>query len=443
MSDRALRHFAEKFLWRSLVSAAVEHGVLRQSQCLGRSTWSHDYRSAHGRAKRSAVATGTAVVLFLLLFLPQTMTSVPVDEVRRVLVFNDLGSVSSPGFAAMDQAIFTSLEESPYRIEFYNENLETTLFPDTDSQHDFKEWYVHKYHDRKPDVIIAVGQASLKFMIESHDTAFPNIPIIFCGSTQEMVGELKPNSQFTGVWAVAEPEKTLTAALKLQPDTKHVVVVGGAGAFDRYVEDIVKKSLRNYESKLEFTYFTGLDMPTLLERLKHLPNNTIVFHTSIMQDAAGARFIDATQSVPMVASASNAPVFVVDDVDLGKGTVGGNLLSWAATGRLAARMAVRVLNGEKPQDIPVVKISNAYTFDWRALRRWGFKESDLPPGSLVLYRQPTFWQIYKRYIIAGIFLIVAQALIIIGLLRQRTQRKFQPPMTAQSRFTRPPKCWRC
>jgi PAS domain S-box-containing protein len=114
---------------------------------------------------------------------------------------------------------------------------------------------------------------------------------------------------------------------------------------------------------------------------------------------------------------------VIDDVDLGSGTVGGNLLSWAATGQIAASIALRVLNGERPEDIPIVKSPNVYTFDWRALQRWGFKESDLPPGSVVLYRQPTFWEIYKRYIIAGIFLLVAQALIIIGLLWQRAERK--------------------
>jgi PAS domain S-box-containing protein len=362
-------------------------------------------------------------VVLLLLLLPQTVTAAPAKEVRRVLVFNDLGSISSPGFAAIDQAIFASLEKSTYQIEFYNENLETTLFSDADSQREFKEWYVHKYRDRKPDVIIVVGHSSLKFMVESHQTAFPNVPIIFCGSTEEMVNGLKLNSQFTGVWAVADPEKTLNAALQLKPDTKNVVVVGGVGAFDRYVEAIVKKSLRNYESKLEFTYLTDLGMPALLERLKHLSSNTIVFHTSIMQDAAGARFIDATQSVPMVASVANAPVFVIDDVDLGSGTVGGNLLSWAATGQIAASMALKVLNGEKPQDIPIVKSPNVYMFDWRALQRWGFKESDLPPDSLILYRRPTFWQLYKRYIVASIFLLAAQALIILGLLWQRAERK--------------------
>jgi PAS domain S-box-containing protein len=365
----------------------------------------------------------TAVFVLLLLFVPEITAAASAKEVRRVLVFNDLGSISSPGFAAMDQAIFAGLEKSAYQIEFYNENLETTLFSDADSQSRLREWYFQKYRDRKPDVIIAVGQGSLNFMIESHETAFPNIPIIFCGSTEEMVDELKPDSHFTGVWAVADPEKTLNAALRLQPGIKQVVVVGGVGAFDRYLEAIVKKSLRNYESKLEFTYLTDSEMPALLERLKHLPEQTIVFHTSIMLDTAGAHFIDASQSVPMVASAANAPVFIVDDVDLGSGTVGGNLLSWANTGQVAASMALRVLNGEKPQDIPVVKSPNVYMFDWRALQHWGFKESDLPPGSLVLYRQPTFWQLYKRYIVAGIFLLVMQALIIIGLLWQRAQRK--------------------
>jgi len=60
-----------------------------------------------------------------------------------------------------------------------------------------------------------------------------------------------------------------------------------------------KQVLRNYETKLDFTYLTDLAMPTLLEQLQHLPSNTIVFHTAISQDAAGERFVDSTQSVTL------------------------------------------------------------------------------------------------------------------------------------------------
>ena len=67
-----------------------------------------------------------------------------------------------------------------------------------------------------------------------------------------------------------------TALHSCYPPTKHVVVVGGVGAYDRYLERLVKRSLQNYESKFEFSYRTDQDMPTLLGRLSRLPSDTIV-----------------------------------------------------------------------------------------------------------------------------------------------------------------------
>jgi PAS domain S-box-containing protein len=142
-----------------------------------------------------------------------------------------------------------------------------------------------------------------------------------------------------------------------------------------------------------------------------------------MEDAAGARFIDANQSLPMLVRAANAPVFVLEDVDFGSGAVGGNVLSWAATGQIAASMALKILNGERPEGISIVKSTNVYMFDWRALRRWGFKESNLPPGSVLLYRQPSVWELYSGYIIGSISLILVEALLIFGLLWQRARRR--------------------
>jgi PAS domain S-box-containing protein len=374
--------------------------------------------------RRRAAPLICVVVVVLAAFLPpQASSAGAAREVRRVLIINVFDPLSSPGVATLDQGIIASLESSPYQIELYSEDLEMTLFPDEAHQHQFREWYTRKYHDRKLDVIVAVGLEPIRFMALSHKVSFPDTPIVFCGSTEEMLGQLKLDSDFTGLWEVAQPEKTLIAALRLQPSTKHVVVVGGVGAYDRYLEAIARESFRKYESRFDFLYLTDLDMPTLLERLKHLPDGTIVYHTSLMQDAAGARFIDATQSVPLIARASRAPVFVVDDVDLGRGAVGGDLLSFASDGRVVGEMAVRVLNGEKPQDIPIAKGANVYMFDWQALQRWGLKESDLPPGSIMLNRQPTVWESFEAYFIGGISLILLEALLIGGLVRQRARRR--------------------
>jgi len=166
-----------------------------------------------------------------------------------------------------------------------------------------------------------------------------------------------------------------------------------------------------------------LTMPALLERLRKLPRDTVVYHTAISQDAAGERFIDSAQAVPLVVSAANAPVFVIDDVDLRSGALGGHLVNWADDASAAAGMAVRILNGERAQDIPVVTSKNKYMFDWQTLKRWGIKESSLPPGSIVINRQPTFWELYKWYVISGISLIVVEGILIFGLLWQRRRAK--------------------
>jgi signal transduction histidine kinase/ABC-type uncharacterized transport system substrate-binding protein len=410
---------------RFVVSASVEDRLACEFR-LGSST-----DSAHRPQQRASFALVlVAVAGFLFL---QALLAQPTRTVRRVLIFNDFGPISSPGIAALDQAIAIGLATSPHQIELYNENLEATLFPDDASQHRFREWYIRKYEDRKPDVIITVGPASLRFMIELHERSFPNTPVIFCGTTEEMINQLKPDSHFTGVWGVAQPEKTLIAALHLQPDTKHVVVVGGTGAFDRSLEALTKKSLRKYESQFEFTYLTDLDMPTLLERLKRLPSKTIVYHTSIMEDASGAHFIDATQAVPMVADAANAPVFATDDVDVGKGTVGGYVVSWAADGQVAAGMAVRILDGVKPQEIPVVRNNNVYLFDWRVLRRWGFKESDLPPGSTVIFRELSVWERTKWIWISGLLIIFG--LSILAAYLQFSRKQLKQARDAQSQLS--------
>jgi len=390
----------------------------QEERIVGRCNPAQSYFS---ESVRAAGCTLILSVIAVALLVSRSAAGSPMREIRRVLIINDIGIISSPGFAEIDQAVLTGLQKSPYRIELYQESLDLILFPDRVSQGRFQEEIIQKYSARKPDVIIAAGPESLKFIAELYDK-FQGTPVVFCTIWGGVPDELRHGMPFTGVLAQLRPEGTLNVALHLLPKTKHVVVVGGVGKFDEGWEAIAKQSFHNYESKLEFTYLFDLTMPALLERLKHLPSDTIVFHTAISQDAAGERFIDSAQSIPMVASAANAPVFVMDDVDLTAGTVGGDLVNWADDARIAAEIAVRVLNGENPQDIPVVTSNHAYMFDWRALKRWGMNEKNLPPGNMVLHRQPSFWELYKQYVVAAIFLILVQSAAIVGLLWQRARR---------------------
>jgi PAS domain S-box-containing protein len=167
---------------------------------------------------------------------------------------------------------------------------------------------------------------------------------------------------------------------------------------------------------------TNAPVPELLERLKHLPRHTIVLLLSFARDVEGTGF-KSSEIGPLVAKAANAPVFSLYDVFLGHGEVGGYLSDLNQQGKVAGGMALKILQGEKPQDIPRVKGINTYMFDWRAVKRWGLKESDIPAGSIVLNRQPTVWESYRAYILGGISLVLVETLLIGGLLWQRKRRR--------------------
>src|SRR4029077_2415876 len=340
-----------------------------------------------------------------------------VKRIRRVLDFYEVGA-HYPAIALIDQGISETLRNSPYQIELYREYLDTALFPDPATQREFREWYSRKYRDRKPDLIIAVGPSALEFMLVAHEAFFRDIPVVFCTSTEAVADRARLDSHFTGMWDEPEPAKALETYLRLRPGTKHVFLVGGTSPYDRSIQTLYRERLQNYESKLDFKYLTDLAMPQLLDQLRHLPDHSVVLYLGILRDAAGTQFIDATEAGPMVAQSANAPVFTFADINLGHGEAGGNVINVADEGRVAGATALRIIGGEKPQDIPIARTVNVYTFDWRALKRWGIRESALPPGSILINRQPHFWELYKQYVLVGILIFLAQAMAILGLLWQ-------------------------
>jgi signal transduction histidine kinase/ABC-type uncharacterized transport system substrate-binding protein len=354
-------------------------------------------------------------------FLSQPIGAEPPKEIRRVLILNEVG-ISYPGIAIINAEIQAALNDSPYRLEFYSEYMDTGLFPDPADQQEFRDFYLRKYQNRKPQVIITVGPSPLKFMEEVHQRAFPGVPIVFCLPVGGAPGAPALDSDFTGVENDMAPPKTLEIALRLRPGTEHVVVVnGGIADFDKQQLTSIKQQLKAFTDHLDITYMTKLAMPDLLERLRHLPSHTLVLLATISLDAAGTRFT-ARDYGPMV-DAANAPVFSLFDVHMNHGEVGGYLSSLSEQGKVAGAIALRLLSGAKPQDIPRVNGVNAYMFDWRALKRWGLRESDLPPESVVLFREISVWERTKRVWISGLLIILSLALLATYLHYSRAELK--------------------
>jgi signal transduction histidine kinase len=381
----------------------------------------------HGGTGPGQLLGGTRHLWILLaalaaaFFLSQPIGAEPPKEIRRILILNEVGT-SYPGITIINGGIQAALNDSPYRLEFYSEYMDTGLFPDLADQQEFRDFYLRKYQNRKPHLIITVGPSPLKFMQEVHQRAFPGVPIVFCLPALGAPGAPALDSDFTGVENDMAAAKTLELALRLRPGTEHVVVVnGGIADFDKQQLASIKQDLKAFTDHLDITYLTKLAMPDLLERLRHLPSHTLVLLTTVSLDAAGTRFT-SRDSGPMV-DAANAPVFSLFDVHINHGEVGGYLSSLSEQGKVAGAMALKLLCGAKPQDIPRVDGANTYMFDWRALKRWGLRDSDLPPESVVLFREISVWERTKRIWISGLLIILSLALLATYLHYSRAELK--------------------
>jgi signal transduction histidine kinase len=123
-------------------------------------------------------------------------------------------------------------------------------------------------------------------------------------------------------------------------------------------------------------------------------------------------------------AASRAPINGIFQHQVGLGIVGGRLYQGELEGVEGARVAARILRGEPASSIPPLVIGTREPmYDWRELRRWGFDESRLPPGSVVLFRQPTAWERYRWHVVAAAAVVATQAAMIFALWFQLRRRR--------------------
>lgn len=311
---------------------------------------------------------------------------------------------------------------SPTHLQFFYEAQDSFRISTEKYEGGLVELLRQKYEGEHIDLIYALGPPALRFLLKHQDKLFANTPIIFLLTDQRRVSDLTMGANVTGVSGKIELKPTLDVALRLQPRTQRVVLIAGTAPLDTGLVDQAHEEFRGYEGKVDFTDLIGLPIEELRSRVSNLPENSIVFYLTINSDNTGKTY-NNLETLTLLTSSSNAPIYSVSQTFMGSGMVGGRLIDYEAIGTRAAEMGLRVLGGESPQNIPSQVVPNTTMFDWRVLQRFGIDYRQLPAESVVRFRNPTFWELYKWRVAGAISLIILQALLIVGLLINRSRRR--------------------
>jgi signal transduction histidine kinase len=362
----------------------------------------------------------------LLLALPGLLCSLAraqTSHKRNVLILSEVG-LSHSLTSVITQQIDAGVEETPDRhVELYSESLDLSSFPLKPSRDEARAWIDKKYGSYKLDVVVALGPGAIDFLSMYTQSLFLDVPIVICGASPAQLSNPKLDSRFTGTWMQLEPRKTLELALHLFPDTRHIFVVGGSSSFDKIAVSLTKSAITSIHTKAEIRYLTDMEMSALLKQLGELPSHSIELYTSFFEDAAGNKFLNSTKALPAIAAASNAPDFGMSDTYIGHGIVGGYVMPFEKQGKVTAQIVSELLDGKKPQEIPMQTISGVYMFDWHELQAWHIPERTLPAGSIVMLREPSLWERTKWTWITVLVIIFGLSALAAYLQRSRKQLK--------------------
>jgi signal transduction histidine kinase len=369
-----------------------------------------------------ALQIRASVVLMLaaLLCAGTRSAGAQVASPRTVLTIHS-GAESFPSNPLLDLGIRDRLAvESGVSIDYLAEYLESDLFPTEAATLAFKDYLRRKYQGRTIDVVIAMTDNALRFVLDHRGELFPNAPVIFFALAAPDETTRNVGGGITGVTVAIAYSETLKLALALHPSTQHVFVVARRAANQSL--DNVRAEFGRFSGQVRITYVAEATLPLLLSTVRTIPPGSLILYIWHGQAEPGS-VVDSVAVARLVADAATVPVYGTSDLYIGSGVVGGVVRGTRETGTRVGEMALRVLAGTRPQDIPIETARVTPVIDWRQVQRWGIDPSRIPPASQIEYRDPTVWERYRVYIVGTVTVLLAQAGLIAGLVIQRTRRR--------------------
>src|SRR5262245_21844757 len=310
------------------------------------------------------------VILASIVALVFPMTGVAAQLPRSVLILDQSGR-DSVWFDAFFSAFRSTLEtKSAMRTSVYSEHLDLSRFGGARHDELLRRYRRDKFSERPIGVVVAQGSSALEFVLRSGAELWPGVPVIFAAVDEQTGKRLSLPPGVIGTFYQRSFGSAVATARVLVPNLKRIALVGDP--FERQaVRGHYKREVPLYAAEFEIIDLMGLSVAEVRRRVATLPGDTALIYTAINVDGAGVAY-RPYEALAAVAEVANRPIVVDVETNIGYGGVGGFVTTPVPIGEAAARLALRILDGEDASKIPVT--TGDFTrpvFDWRQLPRFG------------------------------------------------------------------------
>jgi signal transduction histidine kinase len=305
-------------------------------------------------------------------------------------------------------------------VDLSTEYLESDRFPESVASTALSDYIRKKYRDRRIEVVIAISDPALDFALSNRPELFPGVPIVYSGVAERSGSIRHENGGLAGVVSGAAYAATAELALALHQRVTQMIVI--AYSPNSPLQENTRSALASVEQRVRMSYLTETSVPALIEAVRAVPRDSVLLFVRHSQDDPGDE-LTPSDVASLVTKAAPAPVYGIADSYIGFGVVGGIVTESHAVGARVANIARQILDGTRPETIPLEQLPLAPVFDARQLRRWGLSERSLPVSSVVRFRTPSAWELYRTAIVSTIAVVLLQSILIAGLVFERRRRR--------------------
>ncbi len=371
-----------------------------------------------------AAVTLAAAILTAAVF-PSVVFSDYVGQ-YRVLVLNSYHQ----GYKWTDdmgRGIEKVFKESQVPYEISVDFMDTKRLFNAEYLKVLKGLFREKYEDMLFDVIISTDDNAFNFLLEHRDNLFAGAPVVFCGVNNMDEKLLAGRTGFTGVSEEPDFKANIDTILKIHPNTNEIAVAIDRTTTGLKVHETLMDVVADYP-QIKWRFLEDFTMEELVENVSNLHDNAVVLYTLFLRDKE-ERFYEYDQSIKLITEASPVPVYGTWDFSLGYGIVGGMLTSGFYEGVDAAKIALRVLEGESPELIPIVRESpNRYMFDFRIMERFGIDPGMIPEESVIINRPFSLYEQFREQMlmVGALFFLLSGLVLILSvniIHRRKAQRE--------------------
>lgn len=341
------------------------------------------------------------------------------DGSRRVLLIHSFGAHFSPFNSFSGQFRVELVTGSPKPLDISEVSLETARFTEFGRDDPFVDYLTALLSERRPDLVVTIGGAAAQFAQLHRAQLFPTTPLLLTAAEERVLRVGLATDKDAIAAFQLNPKAVVENILRLRPQTKRLFVVIGHSPLEQFWRQEAANALEAFGGRLTIEWSSSMSFDEILGKVSTLPPDAAVLYGLMVVDAEGVPY-EEDRAISELYKKSVAPLFGLFASQLGKGIVGGPLLSTDELAKEAAGVALRILDGERPDALRLpARAAGTPEYDQRELDRWGISPKQLQADAKVLFREPSILQKYWWQIVAISLLCLVEAGLIAVLLEHR------------------------